>query len=275
MRRSSSTIFVIICLIVNAVIFSSMNVYAWSTLQVGVVADQSSANSNGVRVAIRTNIYHAQENEMDYFWVSTNLSNGAFVQFGYSLQPGNYCLKGEMISADFICLASWDIIGFSDARWQWQYWPNKYGIDYYWGIGPVNSAGSNGTWHTYSIVANGTSWSFQLNGKEVDHVHFRPTRSSTPVTFIAEKGISSKQYRERLGPVEFRDLAYLTEDGWHLVKTLTAFVGCIPHCNDVNPFGVAVDGPGGYMIAGSGIKQPANGALLWNGQPIDYSVNQT
>ncbi len=256
--------------LVVTLLISSTRVYAWNTLQVGVVADQSSENSNGVRVAIRTNIYHAQENEMDYFWVSTSLSNGAFVQFGYSLEPGSICLKGEMINADFICLASWDTIGFTDARWQWQYWPNKYGIDYYWGIGPANSAGSNGTWHTYSIIANGTSWSFQLNGKEVDHVLFRPTHSSTPVTFIAEKGISSQQYRARLGPVEFRNLAYLKEGGWHFTKALTAFVGCIPHCNVPNPFGVAVYGPGGYMIAGSGIKQPLNGALLWDGQPIDY-----
>ena len=199
-------------------IISSNQVYAWNTLQVGVSADSASKGNTGLSVAIRTNIYPAKESELDYFWMSTDLSNGAFVQFGYSLEPGNYCLKGEAISGNIICHSDWDIIGPSDARWQWQYWPNKYGINFYWGIGPANSVGSNGTWHTYSIVANRTGWSFQLNGKQVDSISYRPILSSTPVKFIAEKGISSQQYSGRLGPVEFRDLAYLKEDGWHSLR---------------------------------------------------------
>lgn len=264
---------ILLWLILNVIMISLPQVHAWNTLQVGVGAEQASQGNSGVSVAIRTNIYHAQENELDYFWMGTDLANGGFVQFGYSLEPGNYCLKGQAISGNSICLGSWEMIGFSDARWQWQYWPNKYWIDYYWGIGPVNSVGSNGTWHTYSIVpnANGTSWSFQLNGKEVDHLLFQPTHSANSVRFIAEKGISSQQYRERLGPVEFRNLAYLKGDGWHLARTLTAIAVCAPQCNMPNPFGVAVNGLGGYMIAGSGIKQPVSGALLWNGQPINYS----
>lgn len=260
-------------LMLTVIMISSVQVYAWNTLQVGVSADQASQGSSGVSVAIRTNVYHARESELDYFWVGTDLTNGGFVQFGYSLEPGSYCLKGEAISGNPICQTSWDTIGPSDARWQWQYWPNKYWIDYFWGIGPANSAGSNGTWHTYSIVANanGTGWSFQLNGKEVDHILYSPTHSSNPVRFVAEKGISSEQYSEKLGPVEFRNLAYLKGDGWHLASALTSIVVCVPQCNIPNPFGVAVDGPGGYMIAGSGIKQPVNGELLWNGQPINYS----
>ena len=250
-------------LMMTVIIISPAQVYALNALQVGVNADQSSQGNTGVSVDIRTNIYHAQDGEMDYFWVGTGLGNGAFVQFGYTLEPGNYCLKGKIISGASTCLAYWDTIGFSDVRWQWQYWPNMYGFDYYWGIGSYNSAGSNGTWHTYSIVANGTAWSFRLNGKEVDHIVFQPTHSSNLVSFIAEKSISSQQYRGKLGPVEFRNLAYLKEDGWHSARTLTAFVSCVPHCNIPNPFGVAVDGPRGHLIAGSGIKQPVNGALLW------------
>jgi hypothetical protein len=260
-------------LMLTVIIISSAQVYAWNTLQVGVRGDQASQGSSGVSVAIRTHVYETRDGELDYFWVGTDLANGAFVQFGYSLQPGNYCLKGEAISGDVICLGSSGTIGFSDARWQWQYWPNKYWIDYYWEIGPANSAGSNETWHTYSIVPNSksTGWSFQLDGKEVDHILFSPTDSASPLKFISEKGFSSPQQKERLGPVEFRNLAYLKTDGWHLTQTLTANLVCAPQCSIQNPFGVAVDGPGGYMIAGSGIKQPTNDALIWAGQPIDYS----
>ena len=254
------------------VIISSAQVYAWNTLQVGVRGDQGSQGSSGVSVAIRTHIYQAREGELDYFWVGTDLTNGAFIQFGYSLQPGNYCLKGEAISGDSICLGKWDNISLSDGRWQWQYWPNKYWIDFYWGIGSANSVGTNGTWHTYSIVANakGTGWGFQLDGKEVDHILFPTSYSATPLKFIAEKGFSSRQQGVGLGPVEFRNLSFLKRDGWHLTETLKASLVCAPQCTFPNPFGVTVDGAGGYMIAGSGIKQPANGALLWSGQPVDY-----
>ena len=269
MRRSP--IF-LLGLMLTVTVISAAQVYAWNTLQVGVRGDQSSKGSSGASVAIRTHIYQAREGELDYFWVGTDLTNGAFIQFGYSLQPGNYCLKGEAISGDSICLGTWDNISFSDARWQWQYWPNKYWIDYYWGIGHGNSVGTNGTWHTYSIVPNakGTGWSFQLDGKEVDHLLFSPTYSATAVNFIAEKGFSSQQQKEKLGPVEFRNLSYLKGDGWHLTSTLTASIVCAPQCSISNPFGITIDGAGGYMIAGSGIKQPANGVLLWSGQPIDY-----
>ena len=263
----------LVWLMLIVIMLSFVQVYGWSTLQVGASVDQASQGSSGSSVAIRTNIYQAQDSELDYFWVGTDLANGAFVQFGYSLQPGNYCLKGEAISGNSICLGAWEKIGFSDARWQWQYWPNKYWVDYYWGIGPTNSVGYNGTWHTYSIVAsiNGTGWSFQLDGKEVDRL-LSPPRTGSHVRFIAEKGFSSQQSKGRLGPVEFRNLSYLKADGWHLAGTLTAIVICVPQCNISNHFGVAVHGLGGYMIAGSGIKQPANGELLWTGQPVDYSV---
>jgi hypothetical protein len=257
---------------VTVMVISYAQVYAWSTLQVGVRGDNASVGSNGVSVAIRTHIYQAREGELDYFWVGTDLADGSFVQFGYSLEPGNQCLKGETIGGSPICQGNTDNIGSSDARWQWQYWPNRYWVDYYWGIGPANSAGSNGTWNTYSIAPNakGTGWSFQLNGKEVESIKYWPTQSIDPVKFIAEKGFTTQQREERLGPVEFRNLSYLERDGWHLTETLTASVVCAPQCNLQNPFGVAVDGAGGYMIAGSGIKQPPNGALLWSGEPIDY-----
>jgi len=262
----------LVCFMFTVTAFSMGQVYAWNTLQVGVRGDLASEGSSGVSVAIRTHVYPAREGELDYFWVGADLSDGGFIQFGYSLQPGNQCLKGEAISGDTICQGKTDNINSTDARWQWQYWPNRYWIDYYWGIGSANSAGNNGTWNTYSIVPNpkDSGWSFQLNGKAIDKISFLPASLATPVKFIAEKGFSSKQQNETLGPVEFRNLAYLEKDGWHFTQTLTTSMVCAPQCNIANPFGVAVDGAGGYMVAGSGIKQPANGILLWSGTPIDY-----
>ena len=263
---------IILGLMLTVLMISCVQVYAWNTLQVGAYGDPASQGSTSVSVAIRTHTYKTRGGELDYFWVGTDLSDGGFIQFGYSLQPGNYCLRGEAISGDSICQGMWNNINVSDARWQWQYWPDKYWIDYYWGIGPANSAGINGTWHTYSIVPNvkGTGWSFQMDGKEVDYIIFPPSYTATPVKFIAEKGFSSQNKNETLGPVEFRNLAYLKDGSWYFTHTLTANMVCAPQCNIQNPFGVAVNGPGGYMIAGSGITQPVNRALLWSGEPIDY-----
>jgi len=254
------------------VAFTATPVYGWNTLQVGARGDKASINSSGVSVAIRTHIYVATEGDLDYFWVGFDLADGSFVQFGYSLQPGDQCLKGEAISGTPICQGATENIGSSDTRWQWQFWPNRYWVDYYWGIGPADSAGVNGTWNTYTIAPSGkgVGWSFQLNGKEIDHISFGPSQSIDPVKFIAEKGFASQKQGDTLGPVEFRNLSYLQSDGWHLTESLTASEVCAPQCNLQNPFGVAVDGPGGYMVAGSGIRQPSNGAVLWSGQPINY-----
>jgi hypothetical protein len=268
MRHSALLLLTLLVIILA----SSTQVYGWNTLQVGVRGDKNSVNSSGVGVAVRTHIYRTREGELDYFWVGVDLADGSFIQFGYSLQPGDQCLKGQAISGTPICQGSTEEIGLSDARWQWQYWPNRYWVDYYWGIGPANSVGLNGTWNTYSISPGekGVGWSFQLNGKEVDRISFGPSQSIDPVKFIAEKGFNSQNKNETLGPVEFRNLEFLKGDGWHLAQTLTANMICAPQCNLQNPFGVAVDGAGGYMIAGSGIKQPPNGMLLWSGKPINY-----
>jgi hypothetical protein len=247
----------------------------WYNIQVGVYGAQDSVGNIGVSVAIRTNIYSAQANEADVFWVGSNLVNGAFIQFGYGLEPGTFCDEGYTINGQDTCVGSVQSYGANEAYWFWQYWPTAYGSeDFYYGNGQPNSVGSNGTWRTYAIVGDGSSWSFLVNNNQVDRVPFQPVPSKSEVEFIVEKGTYSASQRSRLGPVEFRNLSYLKKDGWHLADDLTAYVGCgaiSTNCN-LDPYGVSVDGPGGYLIAGSGIKQPNDGDTVWSGKAIDYPI---
>jgi hypothetical protein len=67
-----------------------------------------------------------------------------------------------------------------------------------------------------------------------------------------------------LGPVEFRNLAYLKQDGWHNTTALYALVGCgvNPVCI-TNPYGVSLESAD-QIIAGSGLSQPQDRDLLWS-----------
>ena len=234
------------------------------SLQAGAWGDDSSRGNKGVRAEIRIRIYGANSGDFDYFWVGDNLADGSFIQFGYSYEPGYYCLRGHSVKDANTCLGKSENIDKSDARWQWQYWPDASVDDFYYGMGPANSAGDNGTWRTFSIIpdsANG--WSFALDGDHVDGISFQPVKSKDPAYVVAEKTTDSPVLGD-LGPVEFRNLAYLQEDGWHPVDSLIVLRGCgaLSDCSIQNPYGVVLLAPN-EIVAGSSIQLLADGELLW------------
>ncbi|MGA2785774.1 MAG: hypothetical protein ABSF09_13865 [Candidatus Bathyarchaeia archaeon] len=232
-------------------------------LQVGASGDDGSSGNKGTSVEIQTHIYNAYPGDFQYFWVGDNLDNGAFIQFGYVHEPGDYCLKGQSVNGKFTCLGDSDHIGGSDVRWEWQYWPDMNGNDFSLEKGPANSAGLNGSWHKYTIQPNTSGgWSFLLDGREVSHIAVTWTKSNDAAFFVAEKGSDTATFG-KLGPVEFRNLAYLKDDGWHSVGALYAKVGCgvDTDCNVKNPYGVMLK-DSGIVITGTGIHQPKDMDLL-------------
>jgi hypothetical protein len=88
------------------------------SMQVGARGDDASRGALGVRAEIRTHIYDADPMVLDYFWVGAVLGSGAFVQFGYALEPGYYCLKGQLVNNVFKCLGESALLLNSEARWQ-------------------------------------------------------------------------------------------------------------------------------------------------------------
>jgi hypothetical protein len=237
---------------------------------VGAWGDDGSKGNRGVSVEIKTHIYGTNQGDFQYFWVGDNLDNGGFIQFGYVYEPGYWCLKGQTVAGKFTCLGDSAHVGGSDARWEWQYWPDVNGNDFSYEKGPTNSAGPDGSWHKYSVQPNTAGdWSFLLDGREASHATVTWTRSVDAAYFVAEKGSDVATFG-RLGPVEFRNLAYLQDDGWHPVTALYANVGCAvgTDCNVKNPYGVTLE-ESGVAITGSGIHQPGDRDLLFGMLTLD------
>jgi hypothetical protein len=223
--------------------------------------------------SIRTSAY-AIENAYaayrdDYFWIGTNLANGGFVQFGYILLSGYYCLKGVIIHGLPTCRGKSEDIVNPDPRWDWEYFPDLKGADYYWEIGPSMSADQNETWHSYSIAQSQGGWVFTLDGNQVSSFSAQPSLSKSSPYELAEHVTTVNP--GRLGPVEFRNMSYLKLDGWHQVGALIAITACEidAPCTILNPYGISVLGPN-HIIAGSGIQKRANGELLWGVSPQTY-----
>lgn len=256
-------------------VYPQITVYPPQTIyniQVGALGDDSSRGNIGVGVEIRTSIFPlARQDSADAFWVGDNLQNGAFIQFGYIIQtPGNYCLYGELVNNTQTCFGSLDTVGSGDARWFWQYWPNGTTNDLYFGLGPMDSAGSDGSWHLYQIlpdVANG--WNFILDGQSVLSFNdFTVQKSNDPAYFVAEEVTNTFYASGSLGPVEFRNLSYFSRVGWVQAQSLTAISNCgkmtltLSNCNISIPYGVTVLGAND-ILAGTGEQLMEAGALLW------------
>jgi hypothetical protein len=229
------------------------------------MSDGASVGNIGVKADIRTHIYEVNKPDLaDAFWVGNNLDNGSFVQFGYILQPGQYCLAGSVQENQIVCKGKNELIGSSDARWFWEYWPNASNPSFDFGTGPTQSAGQEDSWHSYEIRPDGQKgWAFIFDGLQVDNFSVRLEPSKDAAYMVAEK-VTVSLAPGSLGPVEFRNLAYMKQDGWHNATALYAIVGCgvNPVCI-TNPYGVAIEAAN-QIIAGSGESQPDNRNLLWS-----------
>jgi hypothetical protein len=243
------------------------------SIQVGARGDDASAGNLGIRAQIQTHLYSADPGVLDYFWVGTILSDGAFVQFGYALEPGQFCLKGAFLNGEFKCDGASVLLSASDGRWQWQYWPDAHGNDFYYEIGPATSAGLNGTWHEYSVVpGSNRTIRFDVDQVQVADAGFRLESSREPLMVVAEKVANSNQLGS-LGPVEFRGLQYLREDGWHPVNSIISLSSCGfgASCNYTNTYGVTLVQPNA-IVAGSGGETHTSGQLLWTSSYVTLNV---
>ena len=245
-------------------------------LQVGAGGDVASRGNSGIAARIRTHVYRVSADYGNSFWVGDVLASGGFIQFGYQLSSaGYYCLYGETVGLQTICNGSADMVTDNDARWFWQYWPNSNVIDFFSGIGPAGSAGPDGSWHLYQILPNELNgWTFVLDGKSVSSINnFQWTPSRDPVIVVAEEVTGRATPSGRLGPVEFSDLSYSKEDGWHRVESLQAISACIAADASCSiPYGLRVLGAN-HIIAGTGEQPTVNGELLWTASFIlDLSI---
>ena len=232
----------------------------------------------GVRAEIRTRIIPPTGQVLaSSFWVGDNLQNGAFVQFGYQITtPGSYCLYAHVVGEQGNCLGYSDSLRYGDARWFWQYWPNRAMANFYYATGSTNSAGSDGSWHSYQISPNtDNGWNFVLDGHTVWSLNtFQVAKSRDPAYIVAEEITGAQSATGTLGPVEFRNLSYWSNQNWQQVTSLEAISGCggvTPNCDISIPYGVTVLGAND-IIAGTGEELTQAGSLLW---PRSFTLTVT
>jgi len=258
-------------LLLNASIATAPLQQTQGTFKVGAWGDDASRTNLGVEVQIETHTYHTAENSFNYFWVGDDLSDGAFIQFGYSLEPGDHCLRGAVLSGTFTCDGPSESILDSDARWEWQYWPDRLKSDFYFGIGPSVSAGLNATVHEYSVsVSSANAWSFALDHETVEQTTFPASPSIDPALIVAEGSIGNSS--QPLGPVRFDALSYYDGSQWKSVNSLIAVsscgisVGCVANEYGANAIGAD------SIIAGFGVPRSPDGTLLWTSAEENVSV---
>ena len=255
----------LIPILLNAILLASSPVQTQTTFRIGAWGDDASRGNLGVKVQIETRTYNATRNTLNYFWVGDDLSDGAFIQFGYSLEPGRHCLLGSSISGIFTCDGSYESIMNSDARWQWQYWPVLSKSDFYFGIGPSGSAGQNATFHEYAVsLSSSSTWSFTFDGRTVMQTTFSGSPSVDPALVVAEG--SAGNVSQPLGPVRFDGLAYFKSAHWKEVDSLIAASYCGMSVSCVaNQYGAIAVGADS-LLAGSGIPRSPDSTLLWTSQ---------
>ena len=241
------------------------------TFKVGAWGDDASRGNYGVKAQIETSTYDLAEGSFNYFWVDDDLSDGAFIQFGYSLEPGLHCLHGVVSAGTLTCEASSEAISNSDARWEWQYWPDLSSPNFSFGIGPAGSAGSGATVHEYAIVPTANTWSFQLDNVTVAGTTFSVSPSLDPALIIAEGSVGNSS--EQLGPTRFSRLSYFDGSEWRTVQTLIAasYCGSSVGCA-ANEYGAIATGPNS-LVVGSGVPRSPDGSLLWTSQEETIQID--
>ena len=234
------------------------------SFEVGATGDDASRGNMGVRVGIQTHLYDTYPVVFDYFWIGSVLENGAFIQFGYGFQPGpaTYCLKAAVKGGVTNCVGKSELVSNTEGRWEWQYWPDVSGHDFFYEIGPADSVGTNGSWHEYSIVRSSSDWDFAFDNVIVGNFTAPASLSRDPPLILAEK-TGTDQLVGSLGPVEFQGLEYIKQNGWRSVESLVVVRSCspTPTCNLDQPFGVGI--VGNDVITGSVNERPEDGELLW------------
>jgi hypothetical protein len=217
--------------------------------QQGAIGDQSTHNSVGASVMIRT-VYDKVNNDAHSYWVGSILSNGAFVQVGY--------YNGLTTTNQYYCCA-----------WFYEFFPPNNSTSPPI-IGPAGSAGPIGSWHTYTMnsTSNGV-WAFYMDNQYLGSStpagqKYELGSSNTgnnPVAALSEVA-STTARTDVIGPAEFKNLQYETQPNtFQSVPTGNVHIGCgLNNSCLPNPYGVAEiekdQNIANDFLAGSNITSP-------------------
>ncbi len=243
-----------ITLLIIILLFSFLTEYtsAQYWFQSGVTGLNSSHN-NGGSVQIETVIQKPPKIGSLGFWIGENLKNGAFLQIGYLIinKTGYYpddCNINQCSSNIYLVKG--------DAEWFYEYFPEISNSSFLGKIGPLGSAGRNGTFNNYSFNSSGNIWRFYFNGENVGSINLNTSQSGSNLINAISEYANANNNSYKIEPVIFKNLEYYKNDSYKYVLKGEYYIGYGggSKTNLPNPYGVSkVNKTTNEFEAGSGI----------------------
>ena len=225
--------------------------------------------NNGAGVSIET-VYQNATNGSMGFWVGEDLSNGAFLQVGYEVPNASGLYNANCTVSG--CTGSRNLIA-GHPTWFWEYFPKGSKSDsFYGGIGPDSSAGTEGSFNTYSFRLSGSNvWDMYFNNQKIGSVDLGTDNSGpNPPSAIVEYADTNTNIWPVLN-VTFKNLQFymgnvsrLVSEGYSTMSYGSGSLTILP-----NLYGVSeVEDYTNYFVVGSNVKPKTNG-VLWK---IGYNL---
>ncbi|HVA82915.1 MAG TPA: hypothetical protein VNF06_02005 [Candidatus Aquilonibacter sp.] len=232
--------------------------------QYGVRAGTSAAQNSGASVSIQTITPQDSKSGSLGYWVGENLDNGAFLQIGYVIEnqsgmyPSNCDLNG---------CGNYEHLTQGGTQWFYEYFPSGYNGGFLGKLGPDNSAGMNGTFHTYAFYYSQGRWFFTFDGQVVGNVTLGTSTSGPSMPVAFGEVANTTGVISYVAPVIFSNLSVYKSGKFIPVQQGLSYIGygVGSKTNLKNPYGVQELGNRiNYFEIGSGLAQPANNTVLWN-----------
>ncbi len=232
--------------------------------QSGVRAASLSASQNGgASVQIQTITPQNVSSGSAAFWVGESLSNGAFLQVGYTIFNRTGNVPNDCTPTG--CASRQQVVA-GNAEWFYEYFPAGNDSSFFGSIGPDGSAGANGTFMNYSFYSQGDTWYFEVNGTVVGSANLGASTSGpytpTALAEIANTSTASAYLR----PVAFANLSAYRYGAFLPVQNAYGVVGYGTGSETSlrNPYGVKeLDSRVNYFEVGSGLPLSTNGTQMW------------
>ncbi len=247
-----------------AVTFSFGLAHAGYWFQSGAISDSRTYNNNGASVQIQTITPQSLSSGSAAYWVGENLADGSFLQIGYLVEniTGNYpslCNSGGC--------AGYQNIQAGHTEWFYEYFPSLSTSTFLGRIGADDSAGLNGTFHTYGFYSKGDLWSFVFDGNVIGNVTLNTgsSGSNAPVAFAELANASSSS--QQLVDITFKSLSYYKGGTLIPIPYGYSYVGygVGSQTGLSNPYGVEeLSNKINYFEVGSGLPRLANDTRLWS-----------
>jgi hypothetical protein len=231
--------------------------------QYGARGGSESYDNSGAKVTIQTISTQNLQSGSMAFWVGETLSNGAFLQEGYLVtnQSGLYpsmcnqygCSQSTYVSKDA-------------PEWFYEYFTSSASASFMGAVGANDSAGRNGTLHTYGFYSKGDAWYFFMDNNTLGHIDLGTNTSGNngPAAFAEIANTSNADTLST--PVLFSNLSAFKDGKFLPVPQGYSYIGYGVGSLSVlpDPYGVQEVGDRvNYFEAGSGLPQPPNREQLW------------